>query len=357
MGALGALAVVLTIAYFLGLGENPAIASAAPATSDPTATEPPVIEVDPSITTSTTAATTSSTTSTTTTPATATTKAMPPAPPHEARYVVPGTETEPEAKQRAVDVAHMLTTYEATDDPIGQLYAIGYPTNITALADATEPLTYAGSWSRGEVLYPQMGGLTDDRASVMVVVRQTVGTGPEPDFSVVRTLDIRLERSETGWEFASLESAGGTFDSLDDLRLAHEVADDPRIEMPDSARLDIRAGLVSPTLLRLMATMADRTPYGVTVLATGHPTHVFETDRVSHHTLGRAIDIYRVGDELVVDDRNGNSQSRALVRWLFERSDVIQVGSPWELDETDSDDDRSFTDVVHQDHIHIAVGP
>lgn len=269
------------------------------------------------------------------------------------RYMVRFTEVEPEAKQLAADVAQALTTYEESDDRMQRLYSIVGASTVEALATATEPLAYSGSWSRGEVLYPQLGGLTDDRASVMVVTRQTVGTESEAQFSVVRTLDIRLIKGDSGWEFHSLESAGGTFDTVEDLALAHEVAADPRIEMPDSARLDIRAGLVSPTLLSLMSELADITPYGVAVLTTGHPIHVFETDRTSHHTLGRAVDIIRIGDRLVIDDRGSRSETRAVVEWLFGHSDVVQVGSPWDLDGEPAN--RSFTDLVHQDHIHLAV--
>jgi hypothetical protein len=89
------------------------------------------------------------------------------------------------------------------------------------------------------------------------------------------------------------------------------------------------------------------------VLVTGHPENVFETDRMSDHTIGRAIDIVRVGDHRVIDDRGEESVTRALVEWLYHHPKVRQVGSPWDLDEEPSR--RSFTDAVHQDHIHIAA--
>ena len=315
--------------------------------------------VSASTTTSSSTPTSSSTTTSSTTTTTTSSTSLPPppseAPPHEARYVVRPTEAEPEVKQLAVDIAYSLTTYEASDDHRERLGALAPVAGVDVLARASEPLNHAGSWSRGEVVYPQMGGLTDERASVMVVTRQTVGSGSETEFSVVRTLDIRLVLGKSGWEFDSLSSAGGSFESIGDLALAHEVARDPRIEMPDSARLDILAGRVSPDLLRLMAEIAERTPFGVVVLATGHPDHVFETDRQSHHTVGRAVDIYRVGDRLVVDDRGPDSATRALVEWLYGHPEVHQVGSPWDLDGEESAR-RSFTDIVHQDHIHLAVG-
>ena len=310
----------------------------------------PAVTVAPSSTTTSSTTTSSSTTTTTT-------SSLPPAPAPQApesRYLVPLTEAEPEAKQLAADIAYALTTYGASDDHAARLNALAGLSGVDLLAQAAAPLTYPGSWSRGEVIYPQLGGLRNDRASVMVVTRQTVGSNGEVDFfSVVRTLDIRLILGESGWEFDSLSSAGGTFGSLEDLALAHTVASDPRIEMPDSARLDILSGRVSPILLELMADMADQTPYAVAVLVTGHPHNVFETDRPSDHTVGRAIDIIRVGDRRVIDDRGEGSATYALVEWLNSRTDVRQVGSPWDLD--GPSERRSFRDAVHQDHIHIAI--
>ncbi len=270
------------------------------------------------------------------------------------RYVVPVTEVAPEAKQAAVDIAYDLTNYESDSDHAARLAALGGNAAGPPLVDASDPLTVPGSWSRGVIIYPQLGGLTADKASVMVVIRQTVGVGPVPEWSVLRTLDIRLIHNGDTWEFDNLSSAGGAFESIEDLSLAHEVATDVRIDMPDSARLDILSGLVSPTLLEVMAELADHTDYAVTVMATGHPHNVFETDRQSHHTVGRAVDIYRIGTELVIDGRHdpGSSTFEA-TRWMFAHPSVVQVGSPWDLDGSGSS--RSFTNEVHQDHIHLAV--
>jgi hypothetical protein len=268
---------------------------------------------------------------------------------------VPPTEAAPEVKQLAADIAFRLTTYEEGDHLVERLGALAPRSGVELLVQASRPLTHSGSWSRGQVVYPQMGGLTDDRASVMVVVRQTVGSRSAADFSVVRTLDIRLVRGESGvWRFDFLGSAGGTFANVEDLALAHSVARNPRIEMSDSARLDILAGRVSPILLGLMDEIAQRTPFGVAVLATGHPHNVFETDRQSHHTVGRAVDIYRVGDRLVIDDRHEGSTTWTLVEWLHQHYDVFQVGSPWDIDEEPASI-RSFTNFVHLDHIHVAI--
>jgi hypothetical protein len=333
-------------------GDSERAQAAEPPASDPNAepvvttdTEPlsPLDTVSPDITDSTTTA--SSTTTTTTSD-------QIPAQAGQA-YVVPPSEIEIEAKRLAVEIATTLTTYEPTDDPNVTLQSLGSLAGTDDLAAAMAPAIYPGSWSRGEVVYPQMGGLTENQASVMVVLRQTVGSDSEVEFSAVRTMDIRLARVGSGWTFDRLASAGGAFENLEDLVNAHAVANDPRIEMPDSARIDIRSGLVSPVLLDLMTELAERTSYGVTVFATGHPHHVFETDRLSHHTVGQAVDIYRIGDRMVVDDRELDSTTHAISQWLYGHPDVLQVGGPWDLDEEESR--RSFTNVVHQDHIHLAV--
>jgi hypothetical protein len=290
--------------------------------------------------------------STTTTMPTTTTASETPPPPGP-RYEVPATEASPEVKQLAVDIAYHLTTYEGADDHPARLAVLDSRGGLEPLLEASAPLTSAGKWSRGRVIYPQLGGLRNGRASVMVVTEQVVGSGPESEFSVVRTLDLRFVEDDDGWKFDYLSSAGGAFDDLEALVVAHEVAADPRIEMPDSARLDILSGLVSPQLLEVMADLADQTPYGVTVFATGHPHNVFETDRQSHHTIGLAVDIYRIGDRNVNSDLDEGSETWKTVAWLYANSDVRQVGSPWDLDGTRNS--RSFTDEVHLDHIHLAV--
>jgi hypothetical protein len=217
---------------------------------------------------------------------------------------------------------------------------------------AAKPLLHAGMWSRGRIVYPQLGGITADRMSVMVIVEQRMGTA-RAERTVTRTVDVQLRRDGKAWEFDRLASAGGTpVDRPADLpAAAAAVVDDPRIELPDSARWDIYRGTISTELLRQMAALADRTPYSVATLSSGHPYHVFGTDRQSNHTRGRAFDVYAFDQRLVVDDRTNGSTTRTHVEWLFDRPDVAELGSPWALDTGG----RSFTNVVHQDHVHIGV--
>ena len=165
---------------------------------------------------------------------------------------------------------------------------------------------------------------------------------------------MRLQLEDGEWVFDQLASVGGEAPGSvpPPGPEARSVLEDPRIELPDSARWDILAEEVSPTLLRLMARAADQAPYGVVVLSTGHPHEIFGTDRQSDHTRGQAVDIYRVGDAGVIDDRHDGSTTHDLTRWFYDQPEVARIGSPWALDGFGG---RSFTDVVHEDHLHVAV--
>ena len=130
------------------------------------------------------------------------------------------------------------------------------------------------------------------------------------------------------------------------------MVDDPRITLPDSARWDIFNAHTQEPLLLLMSAMADISPYAAVVLHTGHPINVFETNRLSNHSVGRAIDIYRIDDVNVVDGREVGSKPWDFALEIAQRSDVRQLGSPWLLAGRVP---TLFTDAVHQDHFHVAT--
>lgn len=264
-------------------------------------------------------------------------------------------EVYPNAKALAADVAQTLTTYDVDDSPRNVAAEVASGASVEDVATAVAVLHHPDGWSRGEVVYPQLGGVSDDRASVMVVVERLIGDA-DGERSEVRTLDVRLRLEGDVWRFEELASVGGTpVDPPDEPSPeARAVLDDPRIELPDSARWDILAGDIEPSLLRLMSRAADVSPYGVVTLSTGHPFDVFGTGRQSDHTKGRAVDIYRVDDRLVVDDRTETSAgTRQFVEWFYDQPEVARLGSPCALDGYGG---RSFTDVVHLDHLHVAVG-
>lgn len=259
-------------------------------------------------------------------------------------------ETHPAAKRAAVAVARTLTNYE-TDETVADI-AARLPAAARPFAAA---LHVPGAASSGRIVYPQFGGLTPDQASVMVVTEQRLDM-PEGARLQSRTLDIRLRRIDGDWRFAELASISGPPIAPPPQlpAAARAVLADARIELPDSARWDIRAGRVAPTLLQLLARLADQTPFGVVTFSSGHPWEIFGTPRQSDHSRGRAVDIYRFADTNVIDGRTDGSSIHRIVQWLYDQPELARMGSPWALDGYGG---RSFTDALHQDHIHLAVDP
>ena len=84
------------------------------------------------------------------------------------------------------------------------------------------------------------------------------------------------------------------------------------------------------------------------VIQSGHPVNVWATTRRSAHADGRAADIYAVDDELVSAQREVGSPAYELTGRLI-AAGAAQVGSPWDF----AVGVGSFTDPVHQDHIHL----
>jgi hypothetical protein len=282
--------------------------------------------------------------------------AVPPAPPEPEPVTLSEAEVYPNAKRFAAAVAQRLTTYDLDTNltSLAATVADGDADVLEGLVAAAAPLHHEDAWSRGEIVYAQLGGVRADAASVMVVVEQTIGTSAGTRVET-RTLDVRLRLVDDEWAFARLTSAGGQppIDPPSPTEEAAAVLNDDRIALPDSARWDILAGGIDPALLRLMTRIAERTPYAVGVLSSGHPVEVFGTDRQSNHTKGNAVDVYRLDGRDVIDDRADGSSTDQLVTWLFDEDTVSELGSPWALDGFGG---RSFTDVVHADHLHIGVG-
>lgn len=283
------------------------------------------------------------------TPATA----LPDAPDPAGSLALSKAEVYPNAKRLAAAVAQAITTYDAPDALPEGLDGLLSAAAVADLLEDAADLRHPDSWSRGRAIYAQLGGATSDRVSVMVVTEQTVGSA-EGERTETRTLDVRLRLDGAAWSFDRLASTGGSPPTTrrGPSAEARAVLEDPRIELPDSARWDILAGDVSPTLLRLMARAAERTPYSVVVLSAGHPDEIFGTDRPSDHIQGQAVDIYRISDVDVIDDRHEGSTTAALAEWFYAQDDVARIGGPWAMDGFGG---RSFTDVVHQDHLHVAV--
>lgn len=282
----------------------------------------------------------------------ATTTSTPVPTPPPARYApVPG-EPAVEAKQLASDLVQALATFPAgggtASATLARTESLGGTSEIVA---AAAPLLDPEAAGRGEIVYPQLGGLTSTDASVMVIVHQQLD-GPGGAREISRTVDVRLTRAATGWKVAAIASLGDGSAPPEAAASAQAMAvlGNPNVTMPDTARWDIRLGRVDARVLEVIATLAVDHTVGITTLVSGHPVEVFGTGRPSNHSAGRAVDIWSVDGQPVVSERSDGGPLRLLVQQLFDRG-VEELGSPWDLDGARSS--RSFTNEVHQDHLHL----
>ena len=262
-----------------------------------------------------------------------------------APYVPPPGEEYPNGKRVAGRVAQRIVTYDAGESARDVARRVGVP--AASLTPAVEPATQ----SAGRVIYVQLSGVTPTTLGAMVVVRQHLTDEEGRRRTVTRVIDVRLRRDVGPWSLDGVASVGGTpAERPRDLsEAARRVLDHRSIFLPDSARWDIHRGLVDDALLGALAEAADRRPISVTVLRTGHPANVWGTDRRSAHRDGLAADIYAVGGRRVILQRSAGGDARRLAAALL-AGGAAQVGSPWVLPPGAP---RSFTDAVHQDHVHV----
>jgi len=166
-----------------------------------------------------------------------------------------------------------------------------------------------------------------------------------------RVMDVRLHRTRGSWRLDRIESVGGRRVARppDLPRAARRVLSNRRIDLFDSARWDIFRGYVDAGLLNALDAAARRHRLAVLTLRSGHPRNVWGTSRVSAHSKGFAADVYSIDGRLVVRQRRSGSRAHRLAKMLLDRG-ARQLGGPWVLGDGPP---RSFTDEVHQDHLHL----
>lgn len=208
-----------------------------------------------------------------------------------------------------------------------------------------------GSRSWAKVIYPQMSGYTGDTMGAMVVVTPTTENQAGERSNQTRVIDVRLQLENGTWQLSELASVGGTPNERPPGLpvISQRVLDDPAIDLPDSARWDIYRGEISENLLEALADAAKSNPIRVAVLKTGHPPTVWGTSNPSAHSEGLAADIWSVAGQPVVEQRQTGSAAFDTAG-AFVLGGALQVGSPWTFT---SDGFSTFTDDVHQDHIHV----
>jgi len=135
---------------------------------------------------------------------------------------------------------------------------------------------------------------------------------------------------------------------------ASSLLSNPRLGLSTNARADLAAGVVDPRLVSLLAQLITRHTLYVGGFKTGHPMMIVTDrglgNRVSTHYYGRGADIMTV-DGVTVSPTN--RAARAVVLELQTRlvDASSEIGQPW----GDLVGDGTFTNAVHQDHIHVGL--
>ncbi|MGW0200457.1 hypothetical protein [Nonomuraea sp. NPDC003201] len=162
-----------------------------------------------------------------------------------------------------------------------------------------------------------------------------------------RTLDIRLAKRGSAWRVTEIASLGGKRPGTSQAGpVGRKVLASNRITLPDSARWDIEAGRIDDRTLDVMLRLSRKHEISVTVLSTGHPFKVFDSPSVSNHTRRRAVDIWAIDGKRVAAK---DVRVRAVMETALQYGSD-EVGGPWAFSTRYG---GSFTNTVHDDHVHI----
>ena len=261
-------------------------------------------------------------------------------------------EIKPEVKELASRLVETAGSWSAGANDTAalrtRLSAAGFP---PALAGSTGALLSEAPAARTQVTYPQYGGLGSGRASVMVTAEQTLVAAAGPARRGF-TVDVRLVETGVGWAVQEALPGIPGPEALPLDAAATAVLRDRRIALPAAAAGDIRAGVVDPQVLAMLTALAAEHELAVAVLVSGHPRNVFGTDRVSKHTLGRAVDIWRIDGHPLADPATPPELVSAVMRHAAALG-AVEIGGPVDLD--GGPGGAYFTDDVHHDHVHFGV--
>jgi hypothetical protein len=283
-------------------------------------------------------------------------ESVPDSRPPVSEWTPPASEDYPDGKRIAAQAAIEALTYARGDDASKAAARLGAAdVGRERLAEVLEPAVDPAMRSAAKVEYVQLSGLTTTTLGAMVVVEQRLQNEVGGWRSVTRVLDVRLVRTDGPWTLEQIASVGGSEVARPDALSseAEEVLDNPRIDLPDSARWDVYRGDVDPSLLATVAEAGKDHELAITVFGSGHPPNVWATDRESAHTQGLAVDIWAVDGVPVSAQREVGSPAYELAS-KFVADGAAQLGSPWVLGPGGS---LSFTDAVHADHLHLQQSP
>nr|WP_206024647.1 hypothetical protein [Rhodococcus sp. 14C212] len=233
---------------------------------------------------------------------------------------------------------------------VDSLVRAGASPAAAATASVLQPSTArAGELT---VVYPQYGGLARDTAAVIALVGQNLRTVSGPWIREL-VVDVRLTREPGGsWTVERLVPPTSLGPPLPLTDTATAVLANPKIVLPDPARIDVRTGRIDTRLLAILHELSREFTLTVQVMHTGHIQTVFPTARVSNHAVGRAVDIREIDGRPVVAPA-GDDRPLRLMRRAAELG-ATEVGGPVDLNGLRK---GFFSDHVHHDHIHLGVTP
>lgn len=260
-------------------------------------------------------------------------------------------EPQPEIKQTASAFIETAGTWSGAEGALATLRSEGVAPDVAATATALEAPEAVGSTVR--VIYPQYGGVVADRAAVMILFDQYLELADGGTTTRQMALDVRLTRSAEGWQVEEVKPLTSLGPGVPMSETAQAVLAEPGLELSAPARLDVSSGLMDDRLLRVLLGLAEDWALTVQVMHTGHIQTVYPTPRLSNHAVGRAVDIRAVDARPVADP----ATSREMLTQVALRAAELgatEVGAPFDLN---GDRKGFFTDIVHQDHLHLGITP
>ena len=255
----------------------------------------------------------------------------------------------PEVKRAAVGMVEAAGTWETGDGgarrAAQRLRASGYdPALVTDLGSIVSDDVAATA----SVVVAQYGGILAEAASVLIVVEQWVRG---QDGRVGRhgtTLDVRLVADEPRWVVTNVRAAQPGRRAPTITLAARKVLNNQRVVLPFAAVRDVRAGAIDDSVLVALSSLSEAHRLDVSILRSGHPVRVFGTDRTSNHIDGRAVDIWAIDKQPIIE--MGDSRVVADFMRAASAAGAYQVGGPTNLDGLGT---AYFSDNTHQDHIHL----
>jgi len=185
-----------------------------------------------------------------------------------------------------------------------------------------------------QVYDAQYGGLLDTSASVLVVTS-------------VATYDVRLVQASPRWRVTAVNPSQPGAPTTTPTAAATALLASKRVSLPPAALADVRSGQVHDSVLHVLLELAQDYELTVSVVRSGHPIDVFGTTRPSDHPRGRAVDVWRIDGNAVVNP----ATPTALVDNLMRRAATLgsyNVGGPRQLSGP-----QFFSDRTHHDHVHM----